>query len=127
MLIHDHVAPTIIADNPADAVPLSNWNEEHKFTGGNHGSIAVRDSAATYGGNWLASVAAGVLAAAGAGSMPVYTEKPALLGILFPLTTPASPPDGLFWVEASGTSPNRIISLNLRDQGVTRIIYSIVV
>jgi hypothetical protein len=127
MLIHNHVAPTVIPDNPADAVPLSKWNEEHRLNGGNHGALFVRDTASTFGGNWLASVAAGVLAAQGVGVMPAFTQSPVLLGIQFPLTTPASPPDGFMWIEASGTSPSRVINLQLRDQGVTRTLLSVTV
>jgi len=41
--------------------------------------------------------------------------------------TPGSPADGDYWIEASGTSPNRTISLVIRDSGVSYILASITV
>jgi|KBSMisStandDraft_5_1062788.scaffolds.fasta_scaffold1184048_1 hypothetical protein len=40
-------------------------------------------------------------------------------------STPSSPQDGDFWIEASGTSPNRVISLKIRDGGATYTLASI--
>ena len=36
-----------------------------------------------------------------------------------PLTTPSSPANGDLWVEASGSTPNRVVEVKLRDGGVT--------
>lgn len=54
------------------------WLENHVFTGGNTGSLLVRDtSVTTYGADWLQSVSAGkVLASAGAGALPVWSSTP---------------------------------------------------
>lgn len=51
MLTHKFVSPK--ADGP-DATKLrpSNWNEEHKFTGGATGSALIRDTGATDGASW---------------------------------------------------------------------------
>jgi len=68
------------APEGADAtrVRASNWNDGEVFSGGNKGSIAVRDTDdAIYGSNWVPSVAAGqVLASAGVGALPAWTATP---------------------------------------------------
>ena len=56
-----HLKVSAIADgaDPSQVQP-SDWNAAHKFSGGNHGAIPIRDTGdVTYGSNWLASVAAG--------------------------------------------------------------------
>lgn len=67
----------------ATLVNPSNWNDGHKFTGGNNGSIPLRDTSdGTYGSSWLASVAVGqVVVSAGIGALPAWSGSPTLTGI----------------------------------------------
>lgn len=53
--------------------------------------------------------------AAGVGTAPGVLSNPSL-------STPAGIVDGDFWVEASGTSPTRTISLMVRDGGTTHAV-----
>lgn len=59
------------------------WDDGHTFTGGNHGSLLVRDTSdATYGASWLQSVALGqVLVSAGVGSLPAWSASPTLTSL----------------------------------------------
>jgi hypothetical protein len=45
--------------------------------------------------------------------------------LLTDFTTPSAPQNGDFWIEASGISPNRIISLKIRDGGETFTLASV--
>jgi hypothetical protein len=59
----------------ATLVQPSDWNEDHVFGSGTKGDLLYRDTAATNGASWLASVAAGqVLRSGGAGSAPVWGD-----------------------------------------------------
>jgi hypothetical protein len=46
-------------------------------------------------------------------------------GGIFLTVTPATPVNGQWWVECTGTSPTRIAAIKIRDGGVTRTIASI--
>jgi hypothetical protein len=90
MLTHKFVSPKLDGPDPAKLRP-SNWNDDHVFTGGNIGSILLRDTAAAYGGSWL-DASVGVLFAAGAAQKPVYTQSLALSDLS--LSTPLPGPSG---------------------------------
>jgi hypothetical protein len=80
-----HLKVSAIPDGAdASQVQPSDWNAAHVLTGGNHGAIPVRDlTDATYGGNWLASVASGyVLASNGVGALPAWSSSLSLAGSL---------------------------------------------
>lgn len=114
-----------VSDNAETGkVQPSDWNDSHRLTGGTHGDLVVRSTAdSTTGAAYLTSVAAGyVLASAGAGSLPVYTQTPLLIALALgsTLPDPVDPQDGWVWVSATGTTPNRRISLKVRDQSATR-------
>lgn len=105
VLIHQK---EILTADSADTSKLqpSDWNAGHKFTGGAVNQPLVRDpSDATFGVTWGTIIA--VTAVQGTMSAPS------------PLA------DGMWWVEASGSSPSRTISFKARDQGVTRTLFSI--
>lgn len=74
----------------ATLVNPSNWNDGHKFTGGNNGAIPVRDTSdGTYGSSWLASVAVGqVVVSAGVGALPAWSADPVVNSMTLG-TTPA--------------------------------------
>jgi len=85
-------------------VRKTNWNDDHVFGGGNSGSLLVRDaSVATYGANWVQSVATGkILASAGAGTLPAWSATPQLTGL--GLGAAALSNAGLFATHATGPS-----------------------
>jgi hypothetical protein len=82
-----HVKVSAVADD-ADATKVqpSNWNDYHVYSGGNNGSILLRDTSdVTYGGSWLQSVAVGqVLVSAGVGSLPAYSATPTVTSLTAP-------------------------------------------
>jgi len=67
--------------------PQRDWNDEHAFTGGTHGSILLRNTGSTKpGASWLASVASGqVLVSQGAGSLPAWSPTPTVTSMTTPL------------------------------------------
>jgi hypothetical protein len=120
----DGIPPGTVDD--ASIIKASYWPKDHDVSGGNHGSLMMRSTGTSDGADWLQSVALGmVLASQGVGTAPIYTNKPPLLGIVFPLTDPASPPDGLFWVTSTGTSPTGLIEIKLRVAGTTHVLAAI--
>lgn len=76
LLGHVYVSPGPDSEISAEIQPLRDWNDKHVFSGGNKGSILLRDTAdATYGANWLQSVAAGqILVSAGVAALPVWSS-----------------------------------------------------
>lgn len=111
-------SPTVTID-PTDVGGLD-WNTEHAFAGGNHGSLLIRDTGETDGANWVASVAAGqVLASQGAGGIPAWSAAPLLSAVQFLLTDPSAPVNGQFWVMTTGTTPTATWYLKARLQGTT--------
>ena len=80
--------PLVIADDPAvtaaGGITPTRWNHGVKLTEGSDGQIVVKLAAGTAGID--------------------LTSRPAVQGVLFPLTAPSSPANGLFWVEESGGS-----------------------
>lgn len=81
-----------LSSKPASADPLKvgavPWNDSHKFEGGVHGSLLMRDTTdVNFGVAWLESAPSGrVLVSQGSGSAPAYTATPALTSLS--LTTP---------------------------------------
>lgn len=78
-----HLKVSAVADGTdTSQVQPSDWNAAHKFTGGNHGAIPIRDTTdATFGSSWLASVAAGqVLISNGVGAPPTWSSSLTLSG-----------------------------------------------
>lgn len=80
-----HLFVSAIADGPDPTqVNPSNWNEAHVFSGGAHGALLMRDTGdPTFGGSWLAGVAAGqVLVSNGVGAPPTWSATVGLGGQL---------------------------------------------
>ena len=85
----------------------SDWNADHKFSGGTDGNALVRDSTQPDGSNWVNILS--------------------LVATRFNQAEPVSPQDGDMWVARSGTSPSRTIALKVRDGGTTHILFEITV
>lgn len=125
--VHDFVSLAPEGVDPAK-VRTSNWNAPHILTGGTNGDLVTRSTGASDGEALIASVALGrVLASGGAGSAPTWVTRALLEGIVFPLTEPSSPADGTFWISATGTTPSRVISVKVRDLGITYTLLSVTV
>lgn len=65
------------------------------------------------------------LTASTAVDTPIVGSAAAATRIRCSLGTPASLADGDVWIEASGVSPARVLSLKVRDGGVTRTLVSV--
>jgi hypothetical protein len=107
ILIHlKHLDPVLYPDSgDVTLFQPSDFNEGHKFTGGNDGQVLVRDvNDVTYGASW--------------------TSFPRVDGLIFSFIPPSVPVDGQAWIEVSGVSPNQITMLNIRVNGTTRTLIS---
>lgn len=76
LLVHPFVsAKSDTAD--ATLVQPSNWNDGHKFTGGSHGNVLMRDTSdTTYGASWIANANNAVLSTNGSGVPSWVTTLP---------------------------------------------------
>lgn len=102
----------------------SNWNAAHLLSGATQGDLLVAASSTATGS--VAAVAAGqVLISNGASVVPVYSPSPTVTTVRYPMTTPGAPINTDTWIDASGVSPARVISLKVRDGGATRTLASI--
>jgi hypothetical protein len=117
------------SDGDPTKVQPENWNDYHKFVGGGHGGLLMRDiTDSDYGSAWLLSVAAGkVLASNGVGAAPVYTDAPYIAGgIVSALTDPASHVNGQWWWAETGVSPNMNYDLKMKgSDGIVRTIFTV--
>lgn len=55
----------------------------------------------------------------------IFTAFQTVVGLHSDLTTPSPLVDGDWWVDVTGTTPNRIAAIKVRDGGVTRTIASL--
>jgi DNA-binding transcriptional LysR family regulator len=119
-----------VSSQPDSANPLlvqaSNWNAGHIANGGTQGDLVAYDTTPASHLGTIPAVAAGqVLVSAGVGVLPTFSARPALEGILFPFSAPSSPPDGLVWVEVSGSPPSEVWTIKAQRGGATRILLTI--
>lgn len=106
-LTHAKVSLVVDGADPTQVQP-SDWNDDHQLTGGSNGQLVVVDTSAP--------------------SRIGLVSSPLVASLLFgTMAAPASPSNGEVWVEASGTSPSRVLALKVRDGGTTYTLLSITV
>lgn len=102
-----HIFESAVPDSAdTSLVRPSDWNDEHKATGGTDGNVLQRDSTVPDTGM-------------------KWTDTPICQAVRFLLTAPASPESGDAWFEASGVSPNRTMKLFIRDGSTSIEVISI--
>jgi hypothetical protein len=101
-LIHEKVSE--LPDLPdTTQVRPSDWNADHLITDAEEGDVVTVN---------------------GDGAV-VPTKILQLVAVRFNQSPPASPQDGDMWKVATGTSPNRTVTLYLYDQGTPHVIWEI--
>lgn len=93
-----HVRHRFVSSKPSsvDATKIGSveYNDTHKFSGGIHGSLLMRDTTdVDLGASWLESAAVGkILVSQGSGSAPAWSSTPSLTSLA--LSTPLAPVSG---------------------------------
>lgn len=92
MLKHAKVSGKL---NPPDTSQIGgeDWDREHSFSGDATGGLLVRDSALSYGADWITAVAVGrVLVSGGVGARPAWSASPSITSLT--LSSPLTPANG---------------------------------